>query len=99
MACDAVAGLPTPEAPNHQGGDLELILAQIGGGPEQRQQLFTSLLSVPGHPMSSFALSSITKEALSSVTSDPRECPMIRIYHLIIVWSPSLSGEFIKCYF
>jgi len=24
---------------------------------------------------------------------------MIRIHHLIVVWSPSLSGRFIKCYF
>lgn len=63
------------------------------------RQPSTPLLSVPGHPMSSLALSSITKDALSSITGDPRECPMIRVHHLITVWSPSLSGEFIKRYF
>lgn len=98
MACKALTGspsAPTP-APRHRVRDLELILA---ADPRGTEQLFTSLLSVPGRPVSSLALSSVTKDALSSVTDDPRRGPMMGICPLITVRSPSLSGEFMKHYF
>lgn len=90
---------PTPKALQHPGWDLELILVPDRRGPVQREQLLTSPLSLPGHWCPHLHSLQLQRMHLSSITGDPRKCPMIRIYHLIIGWSPSLSGKFIKCYF
>lgn len=86
------------KAPRCQGCHLEPIPATDGRGHSARK---AAVHPSPSCSWASHVLTctSTTKDALSSITGDPRERPVIRVHHLITVWSPSLSGEFIKCYF